>query len=118
MPAKSSVVSPSKATDDISQVEVRGSTCCSVRREDGRSICVTQPVGVSSGSHQLSPVLSLNATNDVGWLLSRASTLRTYAGDTSLPGGKWEPRDRSIEWTAVSNDKQLFQSKLSLFSEA
>lgn len=27
-------------------------------------------------------------------------TLRTYAGDTSLPGGKWEPQDRTIEWTA------------------
>lgn len=32
----------------------------------------------------------------------RASGLRTYAGDTSLPGGKWEPTDRSVEWTAVS----------------
>ncbi|KAF8187200.1 NUDIX hydrolase domain-like protein [Pholiota molesta] len=30
----------------------------------------------------------------------RSSTLRTYAGDTSLPGGKVEPGDRSIEDTA------------------
>lgn len=27
--------------------------------------------------------------------------MRTYAGDTSLPGGKWEEGDRTIEWTAV-----------------
>ncbi|KAI0650863.1 NUDIX hydrolase domain-like protein [Trametes meyenii] len=33
-------------------------------------------------------------------LSRRASSLRTYAGDTALPGGKWEPRDKSIEWTA------------------
>ncbi|EIW61421.1 uncharacterized protein TRAVEDRAFT_162575 [Trametes versicolor FP-101664 SS1] len=38
---------------------------------------------------------------DLYVLLSRrASSLRTYAGDTALPGGKWEPRDKSIEWTA------------------
>ncbi|KZP09940.1 hypothetical protein FIBSPDRAFT_759195 [Athelia psychrophila] len=30
----------------------------------------------------------------------RASTLRTYAGDTALPGGKVEPGDRTIEDTA------------------
>ncbi|CAL1699931.1 unnamed protein product [Somion occarium] len=33
-------------------------------------------------------------------LSRRASTLRTYAGDTSLPGGRWEPSDRTLEWTA------------------
>lgn len=32
---------------------------------------------------------------------SRSSTLRTYAGDTSLPGGKVDLEDRSIEDTAV-----------------
>lgn len=32
----------------------------------------------------------------------RSSTMRTYAGDTSLPGGKVEPGDRHIEDTAVS----------------
>lgn len=31
----------------------------------------------------------------------RASTLRSYAGDTSLPGGKWEPQDSDAEATAV-----------------
>lgn len=31
----------------------------------------------------------------------RASTLRTYAGDTALPGGKVEPGDKTIEDTAV-----------------
>ncbi|CCM07088.1 uncharacterized protein FIBRA_09414 [Fibroporia radiculosa] len=30
----------------------------------------------------------------------RAPTLRTFAGDTSLPGGKWEPQDRNMEGTA------------------
>ncbi|KAF9477836.1 hypothetical protein BDN70DRAFT_809966 [Pholiota conissans] len=30
----------------------------------------------------------------------RSSTLRTYAGDTSLPGGKVDPTDKSIEDTA------------------
>ncbi|KAI0940346.1 hypothetical protein AcV5_001480 [Taiwanofungus camphoratus] len=45
--------------------------------------------------------LFVGRMGDLYVLLSRrASTLRTYAGDTSLPGGKWEPRDRSIEWTA------------------
>ncbi|KAF7984722.1 hypothetical protein HWV62_11648 [Athelia sp. TMB] len=31
----------------------------------------------------------------------RASTLRTYAGDTALPGGKVEPGDKTIEDTAI-----------------
>ncbi|KZT43786.1 hypothetical protein SISSUDRAFT_1039682 [Sistotremastrum suecicum HHB10207 ss-3] len=33
-------------------------------------------------------------------LSSRAKTLRTYAGDTSLPGGKWEEGDEDMEDTA------------------
>jgi 8-oxo-dGTP pyrophosphatase MutT (NUDIX family) len=33
-------------------------------------------------------------------LLRRSATLRTYAGDTSLPGGKVDPEDKSIEETA------------------
>ncbi|KAF9528056.1 NUDIX hydrolase domain-like protein [Crepidotus variabilis] len=38
---------------------------------------------------------------DLYVLLSRRSaTLRTYAGDTSLPGGKWDPEDRDLEDTA------------------
>lgn len=32
--------------------------------------------------------------------LRRSDSLRTYAGDTSLPGGKVDPEDRSIEDTA------------------
>ncbi|KAI0832854.1 NUDIX hydrolase domain-like protein [Trametes gibbosa] len=45
--------------------------------------------------------LFVGRTGDLYVLLSRrASSLRTYAGDTALPGGKWEPRDKSIEWTA------------------
>lgn len=31
----------------------------------------------------------------------RSATLRSYAGDTSLPGGKAEEQDRNIEDTAV-----------------
>ena len=34
-------------------------------------------------------------------LCRRSATLRTYAGDTSLPGGKVDPEDKSIEDTAV-----------------
>lgn len=37
----------------------------------------------------------------------RAKTLRTYAGDTSLPGGKAEERDRSIEDTAVMSLRRV-----------
>ncbi|KAI0076967.1 hypothetical protein K474DRAFT_1181426 [Panus rudis PR-1116 ss-1] len=45
--------------------------------------------------------LFIGRKGDLYVLLSRrASTLRTYAGDTSLPGGKWEPGDANIEWTA------------------
>lgn len=40
----------------------------------------------------------------------RASTLRTYAGDTSLPGGKVDPEDKTIEDTAVRS----FSVRLSL----
>lgn len=32
----------------------------------------------------------------------RSSTLRTYAGDTSLPGGRVDPEDTTVEDTAVS----------------
>ena len=34
-------------------------------------------------------------------LLRRSATLRAYAGDTSLPGGKVEPQDKTWEDTAV-----------------
>ncbi|KAH9899426.1 NUDIX hydrolase domain-like protein [Cubamyces lactineus] len=45
--------------------------------------------------------LFVGRMGDLYVLLSRrASSLRTYAGDTALPGGKWEPRDRSVEQTA------------------
>ncbi|CCM00476.1 uncharacterized protein FIBRA_02510 [Fibroporia radiculosa] len=45
--------------------------------------------------------LFVGRMGDLYVLLSRrAPTLRTYAGDTSLPGGKWEPQDRNMEWTA------------------
>ncbi|KAI0722498.1 NUDIX hydrolase domain-like protein [Earliella scabrosa] len=45
--------------------------------------------------------LFVGRMGDIYVLLSRrASSLRTYAGDTALPGGKWEERDKSAEWTA------------------
>ncbi|KAL5507696.1 PCD1 [Sanghuangporus vaninii] len=45
--------------------------------------------------------LFIGRMGDVYVLLSqRSKALRTYAGDTSLPGGKMEPHDRSIEDTA------------------
>ncbi|KZT29546.1 hypothetical protein NEOLEDRAFT_1215680 [Neolentinus lepideus HHB14362 ss-1] len=45
--------------------------------------------------------LFVGRMGDLYVLLSRRSaTLRSYAGDTSLPGGKVEPQDRSIEETA------------------
>ncbi|KIM38741.1 hypothetical protein M413DRAFT_52300, partial [Hebeloma cylindrosporum] len=45
--------------------------------------------------------LFVGRQGDLYVLLSRRSaTLRTYAGDTSLPGGKVDPEDKSIEDTA------------------
>ncbi|KAF8606044.1 hypothetical protein BDV93DRAFT_490218 [Ceratobasidium sp. AG-I] len=45
--------------------------------------------------------LFVGRLGDIYVLLSRRSlTLRAYGGDTSLPGGKMEPKDRSIEDTA------------------
>ncbi|KDQ63951.1 hypothetical protein JAAARDRAFT_682725, partial [Jaapia argillacea MUCL 33604] len=45
--------------------------------------------------------LFVGRMGDLCVLLSRrSSTLRTYAGDTSLPGGKVDPEDRTIEDTA------------------
>ncbi|KAI0690270.1 NUDIX hydrolase domain-like protein [Cytidiella melzeri] len=45
--------------------------------------------------------LFVGRMGDLYVLLSqRSSNLRSYAGDTSLPGGKREPKDRSIEYTA------------------
>ncbi|THU78981.1 hypothetical protein K435DRAFT_832182 [Dendrothele bispora CBS 962.96] len=45
--------------------------------------------------------LFVGRKGDLYVLLSRrASTLRSFAGDTSLPGGKMDPEDRTIEDTA------------------
>ncbi|KDR84421.1 hypothetical protein GALMADRAFT_111732 [Galerina marginata CBS 339.88] len=45
--------------------------------------------------------LFVGRQGDLYVLLSRrSSTLRTYAGDTSLPGGRVDPEDKSIEDTA------------------
>ena len=39
---------------------------------------------------------------------SRSASLRTYAGDTSLPGGKADPEDKTIEDTAVSSRSAFY----------
>ncbi|KAH8092516.1 NUDIX hydrolase domain-like protein [Cristinia sonorae] len=45
--------------------------------------------------------LFIGRSGDLHVLLSRrASSLRSYAGDTSLPGGKWEHGDKTLEHTA------------------
>jgi hypothetical protein len=44
----------------------------------------------------------------------RSPTLRTYAGDTSLPGGRWDPEDRNLEETAVR--APWFRLSLSMFN--
>jgi coenzyme A diphosphatase NUDT7 len=45
----------------------------------------------------------------------RASTLRSYAGDTSLPGGKYEPDDRTLEETARREAFEEVKYKVSSF---
>ena len=40
-------------------------------------------------------------SNNDSMLYRRSATLRTYAGDTSLPGGKRDPEDKNLEETAV-----------------
>ena len=49
------------------------------------------------------PVRALTRFRMHAVMRRRASHLRTYAGDTVLPGGKWEPRDKSYEATAVGS---------------
>ena len=45
----------------------------------------------------------------------RAASLRAYAGDTALPGGKVDEGDRTLEDTAVSLQNLLLRSILSTF---
>ena len=45
-----------------------------------------------------------------GAIYSRSANLRSYAGDTSLPGGKVDLEDRTIEETAVSGALSLLLS--------
>jgi len=44
----------------------------------------------------------------------RSATLRSYAGDTSLPGGKVDPADRTFEDTAVCSNVLLFTGSFHL----
>ena len=46
-------------------------------------------------------LVALKGVLNEGGCIRRSATLRTYAGDTSLPGGKAEEGDRSVEDTAV-----------------
>lgn len=45
------------------------------------------------------PELMIHGTNAI--IYSRSATLSSYAGDTALPGGRWEKMDHSLEETAV-----------------
>ena len=45
---------------------------------------------------------------------SRSASLRTYAGDTSLPGGKVDSEDKTIEDTAVSPRSAFYYFILNL----
>ncbi|KAI5116234.1 hypothetical protein M0805_003296 [Coniferiporia weirii] len=57
--------------------------------------------GPKSCSAAVLVALFIGRSGDLYVLLSqRSATLRTYAGDTSLPGGKVEEADRTIEDTA------------------
>jgi 8-oxo-dGTP pyrophosphatase MutT (NUDIX family) len=47
-------------------------------------------------------VLACRLDEQTTHYIRRSATLRTYAGDTSLPGGKADPEDKTIEDTAVS----------------
>ena len=73
-------------------------------------ICMFYSVG-GSGSCLPAPLSHVFCMS-----LRRSATLRTYPGDTSLPGGKVEPEDMSWEDTAVSSPK-TFTRKLSRFPE-
>jgi hypothetical protein len=91
----------------------RGFVCWPTRR----FICAAQSVGVWSGwSRGLALRFCWFADIlFIPWVLVRRSaTLRTYAGDTSLPGGKVDPEDKSIEDTAVRDHLQPFSSWLYL----
>jgi hypothetical protein len=43
--------------------------------------------------------LMIYGTNAI--IYSRSATLSSYAGDTALPGGRWDKTDYSLEETAV-----------------
>lgn len=86
----------------IPQIEDRSRSGCALCRADGRHIRSSQQVSMRVGVHfRAAPVRALTRLRTPTGTGRRASHLRTYAGDTVLPGGKWEPRDKSYEWTAV-----------------
>jgi hypothetical protein len=51
-------------------------------------------------------------------LQRRSATLRTYAGDTSLPGGRVDPEDATVEDTAVSGHHENIVRCLTIFVES
>jgi hypothetical protein len=83
----------SKATYTLASVEMRCGARCVVRWPQRGLVCLTQSVGASC-----------LVSRDVSFFSSvrRSATLRSYAGDTSLPGGKVDPGDRTFEDTAAS----------------
>ena len=98
MSAKPRCLPAAKAKAGVPAIKV---CCCPrgiVRGATGGSIRAAQSVGVLVGVVREGCVVSLM----LRFILRRSATLRTYAGDTSLPGGKVDPDDKSIEDTAVS----------------
>lgn len=111
-----SVVYASEIALPLSDVSL---CCCaggSVRRKDGGFICFVEPVGVLYIEPFFLLILNFGVKHDIYMLLfffaRRALTMRTYAGDTSLPGGRWETGDRNLEWTAVSPHLDFHRARI------
>lgn len=89
--------STSHTQDKVNLPEVK--MCCSfgssVRWSKGWSVRLAQSVGALVGRGVIGDYDQVSPSR-------RSLTLRTYAGDTSLPGGKVDPEDKTLEDTAVS----------------
>ena len=76
----------------ISQISIRGRSCRAICRPLGRPLCSV--ITVCGPKTFRTVELTLPG--------SRSATLSSYAGDTALPGGRWDKTDASLEDTAVS----------------
>ena len=101
---------PAAQTDiKVPEIAMRGRVGRALRRTDGRLVRPAQPVRAQLHVRCQRAVLP-NVC-----LGRRASGLRTYAGDTSLPGGKWDPEDRNMESTAR---REAFEEVCRVFCDA